>query len=547
MATTKSSARAGAVGTALLAVATLSHAAPTTDTSAPSPAAATTGPSTQSPGAIPAETPSHVAPRAVTPTLDIRAVATDNSGLTTKEFRRADVIGEVDAGLILRERGARVTLTGNVGLDFIGYARNTQTDRVLPRGQAELNAILVERAFFFDASAEAFRTRSDPLAPDFNGTTTANTVSTVSLRASPYFSHEFSPTLSATARSDTIVTRSSNGGSSTTVTPNGSTDQHQVVRLARTPTPLGFSLEASHEETTYQDRNTPLLRTDSARATLSAALDADLLAGVVGGRDHVDYAGTTINDSRYGIVAEWRPSARTRFDADVEHRFFGVGWDLHLRHRLPQAVVDFSLQRAPSANPASFGITGPDSDPATLLGALLSSRIPGEADRDNAVDTLFATRGLPTEFVQPVQIFSESAQLATRATMNLVLNGVRNTIFFSAYYAKAQALDQSAAALSSANFDSRQWGSSLGLFHRLAPRTSAGAEIAWTAIDALGVRAGDSSHQVVGTLSLTRQLSQTATLSCGLRHFSSRVVLDSSSTTSQVNENQAFAGLRMQY
>src|SRR6185436_7570765 len=132
------------------------------------------------------------------------------------------------------------------------YARGTAPNRVLPRGHLELNATLVERALFFDGSLSAVRTRSDPLAAQSDSASTANTVSTVSLRASPYFAHEFSPTLSATARSDTIIARSHSDGADTSA-PNGSTYQHDVVSIVRKPAPIGMSIDALHEDTRYED------------------------------------------------------------------------------------------------------------------------------------------------------------------------------------------------------------------------------------------------------------------------------------------------------
>ena len=490
---------------------------------------------------------SKAASPALQPSIDIRAVATDNAALAPAAQRQGDVIGDVDAGLIVRSRGARLNVTGDAGLDFIGYANHTEPDRVLPRGHLDLTAILVERALFFDGDLSASRTRSDPLAAQAGGASTANTVSTASLRASPYFAHDFSPTVSATLRSDTTVTRNKSDDTTTLSAPNGSTYQRDSLSIVRRPTPVGLSVDASHEDTTYQDSATPVLRTDSARATLSAALDPDFIAGVVAGREHTVYSTTSEDDTRYGLVAQWRPSARTQFDADVEHRFFGTGWTVHFRDRMSRSIVDFSLVRAPSASPSTFGVTAPDSDPATLLGALLSSRAPNVGARDQEVDDLVETRALPDSFNQPLDIISESAQLSTRATLNVILNGVRDTVYASAYYQKAEALPGEQAANAATTFDSSQWGGSLGIYHRLMPDVSAAAEIAWSAIDALGARTGDSSHQVAGTLSLTRRLGPRTSLSCGFRHFSSRVVLGSTSSTTQVRENQAFAGLRVQY
>ena len=483
------------------------------------------------------------------PTIAVSAVATDNSELVPDDQRRSDVIGDVNAGLIVRSHGARVTLTGDIGLEFVGYARHGEPTRVLPRGRLDLDSTLLEHLLFFDGEMAAVRTRSDPLAAQYDGASTANTVSTVSVRASPYLAREFSPTLSASARSDTTVTRNKSDDSTGIAAPDGSTYQHDVVNITRKPTPFGFSIDGLHDDTTYQDA-AAVLRTDSLQATLNAALDGELLVGIEGGHEHAVYTGIGQNDTTYGAMLQWHPSQRTTFDADAEHHYFGTGWDMHFRDRLAHSAVDLSFTRAATASAVAFGLTGPDSDPAALLGAVLSSRAPDSATAsatDQIVDSAAQGGSLPASFAQPLQISSESAQVATRATLNLLYNGVRNSVYASAYYQKAVALPDAAPTPLSTTFDSRQMGGSLGLYHRLMPDVSAAAEVEWSAITALGARSGDSSHQTAETLSLTRRLGPRASLSCGVRHFASHVVLNSTSTTTDVRENQAFAGLRVQY
>jgi uncharacterized protein (PEP-CTERM system associated) len=319
------------------------------------------------------------------------------------------------------------------------------------------------------------------------------------------------------------------------------------VSVVRKPTPFGVSIDALHDDTTYQDGSTSVLKTDSLQATLNASLGSDLIVGVVGGHEHVVYSDIGQNDTTYGAMLQWRPSQRTAFDVDAEHHYFGTGWHLHFRDRLPSSAVDLSLTRTASASSSTFGVNAPDSDPTVLLGALLSSRTPDAGNNDQAVDALVQSRDLPTSFSQPQQITSESAQLVTRATLNLLFNGVRNTVYASTWYQKADALPDAPGTPLATTFDSRQWGGSLGFYHRLTPDVSAAAELEWSAIEALGARTGDSSRQVAGTLSLTQRLGPRTSLSCGVRHFNAHVVLNSTSTTTEVRENQAFAGLRVQY
>ena len=480
----------------------------------------------------------------IEPTFAVSAVATDNAELAPEGDKRKDVIGEVNAGVIVRSRGARVSVQGDAGLDVYGYARDSEPSRVLPRGHLDLTSTLVDQFLFFDGELSASRTRADPLAAQ-SGTSTANTVSSVSLRASPYIAHDFSNVLSARLRSDTTVTRNHTDDAETA--PNGSTYQHDVFTLVRKPTPFGLQIDGLHEDTTYQNSSASVLKTDSLQATLSAAPDTDVMLGVIGGREHAVYSGIVQDDTTYGGVLQWRPSPRTSFDLAAQHHYFGTGWNLHLHDRLPRSTVDFSLTRAAQASPATFGLNGPDSDPAVLLGAILSSRTPDSPNSDQAVDDLMQTRNLPGAFTQPQQITSESAQLATRAQLNLLYSGPRDTLYFSGWYEKATTLPGGQPATTALTFDSRQWGGSLGLYHRLSPLLSGAAQIEYSSIEALGARTGDSQRQFAGTLSLTQRLGPRTTLSAGLRHFASHVVLNSASTTSEVRENQAFAGLRVQY
>ena len=117
-----------------------------------------------------------------------------------------------------------------------------------------LSAILIERALFLDAGVEAARTRADPLLPFSGEASTANTVSSVTWRASPYFEHEFTPTLSALVRSDTHRSRRNTSADPGVAAPVGSTVQREIVRVERKPVPVGLALEASREATPTRTR-----------------------------------------------------------------------------------------------------------------------------------------------------------------------------------------------------------------------------------------------------------------------------------------------------
>jgi uncharacterized protein (PEP-CTERM system associated) len=481
------------------------------------------------------------------PALSVSLVGSDNAALAPDDTKRSDAIGQVTLDLRMRHRSPRLTILGDVGADFIGYARESASDHVLPRGNLDLAATLVERALFLDAGVAATRTRADALLPFSGEASTANTVSSVTWRASPYFEHDFTPTVSALVRSDTLFTR--NESSDPDVPPPmGSTVQREIVRVERKPVPVGLALEASREETTYEEQTVTPLMIESARATVSVGVDQELLFGAVGGRDHAEYGGTTTDETLYGGLMQWRPSTRTALDVEVEHRFFGTGFDVRFRDRLPMSVIDLSLQRAATATPSAIGLPQATTDPAALLDSLLSTRVPDANARDNAVDEIATSRSLPTSFAQPVDIFTQTPQLATTGRLDLLLNGARNSVLGSLFYLKATVLPGTLVAPVGPNsFDSRQWGGSLGWYHRLSPQAAAAAEITYADVQALGDRSGDSSRQWIATLSLSQRVAPQATFSYGLRRLSARVTLASVGTAYDVDENQVFAGLRMQY
>ena len=482
------------------------------------------------------------------PTLFVGTVVTDNAKLGPVGDERKDVIGETDAGVIVRSIGPRLQVTGNVGLDFLAYARHSEPDAVLPRGHLDFASTLVEQALFFDGEFAAERTRNDPLAAQAGGLSTANSVSTTTFRASPYYAHEFSDTLSALARSDTTLTRNKSVGAASLSPPAGSTNQHDVVDIVRKPTPFGISIDGLREDTRYEDQTAPALRSDTLQATLTAAPYNDLVVGIIGGREHAVHDDTVNDDTTYGGMLQWHPSRRISLELSGQHHYFGSGWSLHFQDRLPRTVVDLSMTRIASASVATIGSYNVDRDPTALLGAILSSRTPEASNDDRAAEELAQTISLPDNFSRPTSVVSESAQVATRAQLNLIYDGPRDAIYGSGWYQKAVTLPGAQVPPTTpTGFDSRQWGGSLGLYHRLTRTLSAAAEVQWSAIDALGSRAGDYQHQGSCTLSMTQRLGPHTTLSGGARHFVAHTALASTATTTLVRENQAFVGLRMQY
>ena len=487
-----------------------------------------------------------VQPPVFQPFLGIRAVATDNGALTTSDLKKSDLIGDVEAGLFFHRKSARVNLSGDMRLNFVGYANNTQSDRIVPSGQADLTAELVEQAFFVDTAIEASRTRADVFAPQGVGPSTANTISTISYRLSPYFARELTPEIFAVARSDSVFVQNFGDDPALPNTQQDARLQRFILRLDRRPSPLGISLQAFREDTRYSDASRPALMIESARAIASAAFSGDLRLGVIAGKDRGELPTGDFNDYRYGLMSQWRPALRTELDAELEHRFFGTGWFVHFRHRTPLAAFDLTTTRVPAAAPGAFGIGRSRSDIGSMLDSLLTRRIPNVSVRAEEVHD-FLLRHESSEFAAPIAIASDSAQLVQRTQLNVVLNGVRTTLTGTLFYAKAEELRGDSGAPSTQGLDTRQWGGAIALDRQLSREISGHVRLEWNDVEGLGTRIGDYAKQVTAHIGVNRALTRRTDFGAGLRRLWSRSFTAGDRPPARVDETQAFAGLRTRF
>lgn len=501
----------------------------------------------QAASAPPARTSVPAAPTqrlVIQPSIGLTVTATNNSRLDTDDLpAQRDVVVDLQTNLVMRSRSARFLLDANIGVDFLDYTRNTQSNRVLPHGRLDLNATLIENSLFVDTGVEATRTRSDPFRAQTETGSTANTLSTVVYRLSPYYSQEVIPHLSVLARSDNSFSRSfgDNTGPNANDQLRGARTQYDILRVERKPIPLGFAFEVSRQDQRYTQISGEVLRIDTIRGIGSYAVTPELIGGLIVGRDHSFYSLTEVSDARYGANLHWRPDDRTRLDVEVEHRFFGIGWDLNFQHRSPYTVVTVTTSRYPSASTLSLGAVQTGADLAALLDSLLTTRLPNPADRAAAVQDLIAQRGLTNQIGQPYDVFSDQAQLNRRADVTVLFNGVRNTVTLAAFYAKAEALDRGTVFSANA-LDTEQRGGSLNLNHRLTPDTTVDLRTRWSSIVGLGERAGNKTIEREASVNLNRALSPRSTAVASLRRLNA-----SSTLSGTVNETALLVGLKVRF
>ena len=101
------------------------------------------------------------------------------------------------------------------------------------------------------------------------------------------------------------------------------------------PVPVGAAFEIARLDNETQGVDESRLTIDTARAVARIALRNQMILGAIAGVDQSDTTGSSHTDPLYGASVVWNPGPRTSLDGTLEHRFFGLGGSLALRHRTP--------------------------------------------------------------------------------------------------------------------------------------------------------------------------------------------------------------------
>jgi len=451
------------------------------------------------------------------PSVTAEAAATTNATFTSKEQAQSDLILDVFPKLAITGRGARLQVQGDIGIGAVHYVNGSLSDRLLPRGNLDLKSTLVDRLLYLDGSLSATSSVSDPFAGRVEGTTAFNTLSTVRAEVSPALIYAPSTYTQFEARDRTTVIKSS-GDLAATDSRRSVRRQDDLLRFERKPVPLGLTLEASSEKTTYDVQDAVALSLVTLRATATWAPNPDVVLGLRTGRDRSRFELNDFTDPLKGVTLSWKPSDRTELNAVAEQRFFGKGGELTFNHRSPYFSVFARLQRAPTTSSDSLGVLPPGSDLAAALDGILASRITNPLERARAVQDLIISRGLSPTLTQALEVFSESAQLEESATLTLVLLGARHTASLTVFSSKAVALTHPGENSVALNVrDNRQEGGSLQLGRRLSPQSSVNLFISGTRLVGLGVAADLATVSKALRLSFDQQFSTRTTTSVGVR------------------------------
>jgi len=460
-----------------------------------------------------------------TPTIGVEETFTSNAnfdrGITTP---KADIVTTISPGFLLNYRSARANFGGSVTLPVFIYARTGgDNNRVLP--QANLGGVIEawERFFYIDGSINISQQYFTPFGsrPASPVNATGNEYMSQSYRVSPYIKGEFPGGVRYELRDNNIWTLLSQGSTATPGINNSYTNQI-IGTLDSDPRPLGWGADYLRSSVAFSGQDTFVTELARLRGVYRVDPQLELTSSI--GYENNDYAFVQYKGSIYGVGFKWRPTDRTILDARWEHRFFGSSYNVVFDHRTALTVWNVRVSRDATSYPEEVASLAAGTSVVALIDSLFALRVPDPVLRAQLVAQFIQQRGLPTFVNSALNLYTQQINLVTSAQGSVGLLGVRNTLFFNAYYHKNEAITAAgnvAPDPASGLTNNTQSGGSVVWTHNLSPLLILTSTLDYSHTVALppqSVRTDQGALTVV----LSRPISPLTSIHAGARYQSLR-------------------------
>ena len=403
----------------------------------------------------------------IVPSVSARIDVTDNVDLGPSGNRQTDAVTQITPALSISTQGAHTRLNGTISAPVVIHA-NGGGSTVNPNVNLAGNTELIRQFLFVDASATVSQQYFSPFGPQPQGLVNAtnNRYTAQSYQVSPYIQGEGPNGLSYGLRDGNTWT---NASGAPTTTNRAYTNQI-IGNVTRAPQPLGWALDYDRTETRFSGQNA--WRTEIERASALWQPDPQYQFSASAGYEDDRYTLSSFSGVTYGAGAKWRPNDRTNVDADWEHRFFGTSYHVSVDHRMPLSVWSLSASRDATSTPQQFANLLAGQDVSTMLNQLFASRFTDPTQRQNFVDQFIRDRGLPSALSSPVALYTQQVTLQEQVQATFGLLGARNSVFFTAFRSRNQAIAgtgiESTVAFPGQN-DNTQTGVDISWTYRLTP------------------------------------------------------------------------------
>jgi uncharacterized protein (PEP-CTERM system associated) len=374
----------------------------------------------------------------------------------------AEWIGRVTPSLSVQSRTGRVVGSFDYGLTLIERSRQEPRSDASNQLSANFSAEAVPRHFYIDGTASIGQQSNSAFGLQSVGGSASDNpnrseVGTASL--SPVLRGVLAGAVNVEARltAAAVNTRRSLVGDN--IQTGGSLSMSSAVP----GTLVTWGLSARSTETDFRVGRTT--SADSATATLGWQADADLSLSARGGTESQDVQEfERRRTSIWGVGGVWRPSPRTRLQADIDDRFFGRGYSVVAEYRLPRSSFTWSSNRDTSNGPGSRFETITQFQ---QLMSLFAADIPDPAAREAYVREQLAALGIdPLQVAQPGFV-TAAVSVAERHQLSWAWSGQR--LSFTAQGNRSTSTVIDAAASDIAREPVRQHGYSANVSYRVSP------------------------------------------------------------------------------
>lgn len=375
---------------------------------------------------------------------------------------------EVTPGIRLQSRSGRVVGSLDYGLVLSTQTRGEERSRVGNRLSASFSADVVDRRLFLEGRASisqqgtnAFSTQYAPGSSSASFDE-ANRAEVANLSLTPVLRGVLGSAVSYEIQAIADATDNRESDTGDLLRTGGSVSLSSALR----GTPLTWFLNLRSLETDY--RVGRATRSETALVSLGWIADADLSFSARAGQERQDIdSDQSRGTSTWGLGATWRPSPRTRFQLNVDDRFFGQGWNGVVEYRMQRSL--FTLGTSRDSSDAAGARFEPLSQFEAYM-ALAAADFPDLAEREAYVLALLASQGIdPNEIVRPGFVTS-AVSVAERHRVGWVWNGRRLSMSLQAYRASTRVIDADVPELS--RVPVRQSGYTSTASYRLTPRVN---------------------------------------------------------------------------
>ncbi|HQC79293.1 MAG TPA: TIGR03016 family PEP-CTERM system-associated outer membrane protein [Accumulibacter sp.] len=378
----------------------------------------------------------------ITPTLAVNETLTNNLFLSAAN-RTSDLVTEIAPGISIDGKSARASLRLDYSMIGKFYAHESSSNT----HQNSLNAVgmleAIENWLFIDASGTISQQYLSPFGPVSPSTANVNSnqTETSSYSLSPYIKGRFLSSADYLLRYKGTTTSSKSNAAADLTSSEWLGKLNGTTRWGA----LGWFLDANNLISNYSSGKD--FETTSYNAGLSYTFNPQLRVSAHTGRESNNYLSTKQeSNSTSGVGFVWTPSPRAELSANESRRFFGNGYDVSFRYRLPRSLVTYRASKDVSFQPSGVGNTSLGSN-YDIFYSLLKAVNPGATPAAIKAQTiqLLNSRGIPLDGTVASGNLSNSPNVSKLQELTLAFLGARNTVTFSASEIEQQPLSTGAS------------------------------------------------------------------------------------------------------